>query len=141
MSKLITQKQALNLMISLLTAVVLFHVLVLIQVIPYSIVWAGRINDVAEMRKFETISILINVFFLITLLLKSKSLKSNIPGRWQNIIIWFFTVLFGLNTIGNLFAESSFELYVFTPLTFIFTLLCLRIVLEKKNPKPVTTQF
>jgi hypothetical protein len=37
-------------------------------------------------------------------------------------------ILFSLNTIGNLFAESSLEMIVGGALTFISALLCYRIV-------------
>ena len=133
MNKLLSQKQALNLMIALLTVVLLFHTLVLTGIIPYSIVWAGKISSVEEMRIFETVSIIINAFILIILLLRSNYIQNKISRRRLNVIIWFFIVLFGLNTIGNLFAKSDFELYFFTPLTFISAILCLRIVLEKEK--------
>ena len=132
MKQIISKKLALNAMIALTTAVLLFHTLILIQIIPYSIVWAGKLNSVEEMRIFEFVSIIINSFMLITFLLKSKYIQNTFSSKILNGIIWFFFVLFGLNTIGNLFAESNFELYFFTTLTFISTLLCLRIVIEKE---------
>lgn len=132
MKKLISQRQAINIMIALLTAVLVFHTLVLTGTIPYAIVWAGKISDVAEMRKLEVISILVNAFSIIILLLKANYINNKIPGKILNAIIWLLVLLFSLNTIGNLFAESQFELYFFTPLTLISTILCLRIVIDKK---------
>ena len=132
MKQIISKKLALNAMIALTTAVLLFHTLILIQIIPYSIVWAGKLNSVEEMRIFEFVSIIINSFMLITFLLKSKYIQNTFSSKILNGIIWFFVFLFGLNTIGNLFAKSNFELYFFTTLTFISTLLCLRIVIEKE---------
>jgi hypothetical protein len=133
MNKLLSQKKALNLMIALLIVVLLFHTLVLTGIIPYSIVWAGKISSVKEMRIFETVSIIINAFLIIILLLRSNYIQNRIPWRRLNVIIWVFIFLFGLNTIGNLFAKSKFELYLFTPLTFISAILCLRIVIEKEK--------
>ena len=132
MKKLISQKQAINITIALLTAVLVFHALVLTGVIPYEIVWAGKIKTAAEMRKLEVISILVNAFAIFILVLKADYIKHKVPVKILNAIIWLLAVLFSLNTIGNLFAESGFELYFFTPLTFILTVLCLRIVIEKK---------
>ena len=132
MKKLISQKQALNIMIALLTAVLVFHTLVLTGVIPYAIVWAGKISTATEMRKLEVISIAVNAFAILILVLKADYIKHKIPVKIINAIIWLLAVLFSLNTIGNLFAESSFELYFFTPLTFILAVLCLRIVIETK---------
>lgn len=126
--KLVSQKQAINSMIVLLTALLVFHTLVLTGVISYAIVWGGKISTAAAMRKLEVISILVNAFSIFILLLKADYIKNKISVILLNAIILLLAVLFSLNTIGNLFAESRFELYVFTPLTFISAALCLRIV-------------
>jgi hypothetical protein len=63
-------------MIVLLTAVLIFHVLVLTQVVPFTIVWAGKINNVNEMQVFETISIVINGFMILIFLLKESISKA-----------------------------------------------------------------
>ena len=114
MQQLISQKQSINILIALLTAVLIFHALVLTGIIPYAIVWAGKINTAAEMRKLEVGSILVNVFALLIIVLKADYIKHKIPAKLLNAIIWLLAVLFSLNTIGNLFAESGFELYFFT---------------------------
>ena len=129
---MISQKQAINSMIALLSVVLLFHLSVLLQFIPYTIVWAGKLNNLQEMRVFESVSLLLGTFNMVVFLLKGNYIKHKIPMKIINAIIWFFVFLFSLNTVGNLFAKSDFELYVFTPLTFISALLCLRIVFNKK---------
>ena len=137
--KTISQKQALNVMLALLTAVILFHLSVLFQIIPYTIVWAGKLNNMQEMRVFESISILICTFHISVLLLKGNYIKSKIPIKIINGILWIFVALFVLNTAGNLFAKSNFELYFFTPLTFISALLSLRILIGNKKEKAAKT--
>ena len=130
--KLISQKHAINSMIGLLSVVLVFHILILIKIIPYDIVWAGKISSLEQMRKLEVVSILVNSFSIIILMLKVGYIKNKIPKNIFNVIIWLLVILFGLNTIGNLFAVSRFEVYFFTPLTFVSTILCLRIVLNKR---------
>ena len=132
MQRLISQKQAINILIALLTAVLIFHALVLTGIIPYAIVWAGKISTEAEIRKLEVISILVNAFAILILVLKADYIKHKISGKIINAIILLLAVLFSLNTIGNLFAKSGFELYFFAPLTFILAVLCLRIVIDTK---------
>ena len=132
MKKLISQKQAINIMIALLNAVLVFHTLVLTAVIPYAIVWAGKVSSVEEMKKLEVISICINAFAILVFVLKADHIQHKIPAKILNAIILLLAVLFSLNTIGNLFAKSKFEFYFFTPLTFILAVLCLRIVVDKK---------
>ena len=130
MKKLFSQRQAINIMIAILTAVLVFHTLVLTGVIPYAIVWAGTISSTVDMRKLEVISILVNAFAIFILVLKADYIKHSVPVKILNAIIWLLAVLFSLNTIGNLFDKSGFELYFFTPITFISAVLCLRIVIE-----------
>jgi hypothetical protein len=117
-------------MLTLLSLVMLFHLSVVTQLIPYTIVWAGKLKTVEEMWAFESVSILLNIFFMSVLLLKGNYIKSKIPIKLLNIVLWIFVAIFTLNTIGNLFAKTKFELYVFTPLTFVSALLCLRILIR-----------
>ncbi len=46
--------------------------------------------------------------------------------------MWVMVAIFGLNTIGNLFAESMLEKLVFTPVTAALAVLSLRLAIEKK---------
>lgn len=124
----LTAKLALRVMLLLLSVILIFHVLVLVQVIPYTIVWAGKLHSVTEMQTMEAVSISINLLLLVVLLMKGGLIRARVPIALLNGIIWVFIALFLLNTVGNLFAATSFERYVFTPLTLLFAFLCWRIV-------------
>ena len=104
-----TPKLAINIMLGLITLVTLFHLAILIKIIPYEITWGGRLKNDSEMYVFETISIMINIFLALVLLIKGERLPSFIPMKVVNIILWVFLILFGLNTIGNVFAKTLFE--------------------------------
>jgi len=104
---------------------------VITSIIPYTIVWAGKLNSIQEMLVFESISIIVNLFLLMVVFMRVGLLKGYLKTPTLNVILWFFVVLFSLNTIGNLFAKVSLETIVFTPLTFISALLALRLILEK----------
>jgi hypothetical protein len=54
-------KFALMFLLILLSTVFVFHFLVIAKIIPYTIVWAGKIEDDTQMYQFESVSILINV--------------------------------------------------------------------------------
>ena len=129
----IPYKKAIDLVLIILSIVSIFHLLVLTEVVPYNIVWAGKINSVSEMRVFEFFSLTINAVIILVIAIKANYLKWNVPVRFLNGFIWFIFFLFSLNTIGNLFAATNFEKFVFTPITFILAVLCLRIVREKKK--------
>jgi hypothetical protein len=122
---------AVNILFLILFSVLIFHVLIVFQIIPYNIVWAGKLKSVTEMYQFEMISLLINSIVILIVAQKSDYLKLKIPAKLVNGMLWFFVVLFSLNTIGNLFAEQNLETIVFTPITAISALLYLRLALEK----------
>ena len=130
-----TRTLALKIMIALLTAVTLFHISVITQLIPYTIVWAGKLNSLKEMYVFEAFSILSVVFLLTLILLKQYYLKREIESKILNGILWLFIVLFALNTLGNLFAKTMLEKVVFTPLTLISAILIWLIVRKGKELK------
>jgi len=128
-----SQRQALKIMIGLLTTVTLFHILIVTQIVPFTIVWAGKLQNVEEMRVFETISILINLFLLFILLLKGDYLNYKISDKILNWILWLFMVAFALNTIGNLMSKTLFEKILFTPLTLISAVLIWTIIPTKRK--------
>lgn len=114
------------------SVIILFHFLVLLQIIPFENVWAGKLKSVNEMYVYESISICVNCLLILIILVKGKMINLHISPKVINTLLWTFVVLFILNTLGNLTSKTSLETIIATPLTFIFTLLCLRIV---TNPK------
>jgi len=128
MKAFITPQQAIKIMLVLLSAVMVFHILVITQVIPYTIVWAGKLKSVKDMYQFEGSSIFINLMLILMLLAKGQYIQLPVSQQFISIVLWLFVFLFALNTIGNLFAKTNFEKFVFTPLTFISSLLLFRIV-------------
>ena len=123
-------------MFSILGIVLIFHFMIITNLIPYEKVWAGKLNSAEKMKSFETISIILNIFILTILLVKYKQVKRKIKNRAIDILIWAFTVFFALNTLGNLFAKSMTELILGTFITLTSSILCFIIVKKKKNTNP-----
>lgn len=80
---------------------------------------------------FETISILVNLFLGLLLLMKGGYVKFRFKEKAINIILWIFFALFILNTIGNMFAKTNFE-KSFAVLTFVSAIL-IWAILKTKN--------
>lgn len=127
-----TQKYAVNIMIGLLILIILFHISVVIQMVPYSIVWAGKLKTLEDMYIFESVSIGINVLLIVILSLKINYIKNSISPKIMNGILWVFFVIFALNTIGNLFASSLVERIGWTLWTLLFSILLLITIRGKK---------
>ena len=118
--------------LGLLLAVILFHICIIIKIIPYNIAWGGRLQNDTEIYVFETISILLNIFLGSILLMKGNLIKYKFSAKVVNTILWVFFAIFILNTIGNLFAITTFE-KLFSILTGILALLLWKILMQKKT--------
>ena len=127
-------KTAIKIMLYLLVAVILFHLCIMLKIVPYEITWGGRLKNDSEMYIFETISIVVNLFLFSIILIKGRYFKGCISMKIVNIILWIFFIIFGLNTIGNLLAKTYFEKF-FTLLTLAFSIL-IWIMLRKEKKRP-----
>jgi len=128
---ILTYKSSIKILLGLLLAVMLFHVAVIVKVIPYNIAWGGRLENDSQMYVFEAVSILINLFFGVVLLMKGDYIKFQFRRKVIDIILWIFLAFFVLNTVGNLLAKTNFE-KSFAVLTFVFAIL-IWTILKGKN--------
>ncbi len=121
-----------KILLGLLIVIILFHICIIAKIIPYNIVWGGRLQNDSEMYVFETISVLVNLFLSWVLLIKSNATKFKFSNKAVTIILWIFFALFALNTLGNLLAKTYFE-KCFAVLTGIFCLLLWNIIKQKNS--------
>jgi hypothetical protein len=106
---------------------------VIIGVIPFEIVWGGRLADKSQMFAFEIASVIINLFMLAVIAIRASLIKINIGKRFINIVLWLMSALFLLNTIGNLLSNNELEKLLFTPLTFMLLIFSFRLAIGKNN--------
>lgn len=127
------KNQILNITLIIVSALLVFHVGIFFKIIPYEIVWGGRLQNNNEMYLFESISILLNVILGLLLLVKGKKIPVTISHKFINAGLWFFVGLFALNTVGNLLAETTFEKFF----SIITILLCynLWMIIKDKSPE------
>jgi membrane protease YdiL (CAAX protease family) len=102
-------QNAIKIMLLLLSMIILFHVLIITKTIPYTIAWGGRLQTDEQMYMFETTSIFINLFLGFIVLMKGRYINYQIKNKTLDIVLWIFLMLFIINTIGNIFAQSTFE--------------------------------
>ena len=131
-----TQKRDINILIWIVGAILLLHVAIVTKVIPYEIAWGGKLKSDTQMYLFESISILVTLLLGIILLIKGNYVPLFIPISIVNALLWVFFVLFGLNTAGNLLAETLFEKSL-SVLTLCITFLIWKIC---KGNKPSSTK-
>lgn len=112
---------------------IVFHVLVLTGIIPYTIIWGGRIASESEMYVFEAVSLLLNLLFLFIILIKAKILLPRFPEKIIQIALWVMAILFVLNTVGNLLSTSHIEKIIFTPITILLSVFCFILIFQKRK--------
>jgi hypothetical protein len=139
MNKLIPKKIAEYVVIAILSLVVAFHMLVVLEVIPFRIVWGGRLQDRSEMLLFEITSIILNLFMLAIVFLQSSLSRFKLNRAFAKICLWLMFLLFLLNTVGNILSKNEMERLLFTPLTMLLAVLCFRLAADKGN-EPLSAQ-
>ncbi len=115
--------------IALLSATLVFHTLVMLRIIPYSIVWGGRLQSIQQLYRFGSVSIILNLIFVTTLLAYGNYISVPVSDLVIRGMMWFMAGLFALNTLGNLTSKSKLEKILFTPMTIIMTVLLILILL------------
>lgn len=113
-----------------LSALLIFHFLILLKIIPYNMVWGSRLKSDKEMYRFEIVSILINSFLLFIIFVHSNMLTLSFPKILMTLFLWMMTVLFALNTLGNMVSKNKLELRLFTPITILLTIFSLILALK-----------
>ena len=129
MKNFLSEKTAAYGILLILSCMILFHLLVMAGVIPYEIVWGGRLQNSSEMLRFEAISILSLLAMLFVAAVKAGLIRIPTKPVLLKVALWVMAVLFLLNTLGNLQAVTDTEKWLFTPLTFLLFLLCLRLAI------------
>lgn len=134
MKLLITFKTAVTTAVILLLLVTLFNLCVMVGLIPYTIVWGGRLENHEQMVVFELVSIVINFFCLAVVLVKARRFLPSL-GKAADIVAWLLPVLYFFGILGNAASTSATEKALFVPLTVLLFVLTLRIALEKTANK------
>jgi hypothetical protein len=133
MNTLLTKRIATIGLLFILFLIVIFHFLVMLQVIPPGIVWGGRVQNSSQMLALETVSITVNLMMLGIVSIDAGYLKVKINRVIIKISLWTMFVLFLSNTFGNLLSINELEKIIFTPLTFLLSIFSLRLAMNKEQ--------
>jgi len=130
--KLISVKLAGNILLAALGLLAIFHILVLLGVIPADIVWGGMIQGVpSNLVTLETVALLLTLLFIVIISAKTGYVQAGRLSGVVNIGVWLIFAYLLLNTLGNLASGVSFETLVFAPITIILALCAFRLAIEK----------
>ncbi|WP_242929007.1 hypothetical protein [Pontibacter vulgaris] len=116
----------------ILSLFVLFHLAVMLSIIPLNMVWGGELKTKAQMLPLETIAIVINLIMLAVVSIKAGILKLRVNETIIRAALWIMFVLFLFNTAGNALSVNKMEKLLFTPLTFLLSIFSLILALNKR---------
>ncbi len=125
--KKITVPVASYTIITICGLIIIYHTLIITRFIPYEYTWGGRLETVEQMYKFEAVSIIINIIFILSALIRVEAFPRITSGKVLCIMFFVFAIIFFINTVGNIFSESLWEAIIFTPITLILSTMSLRL--------------
>ena len=131
MRKLISIETTGNVLLVLFGLLVAFHILILFNLLPSTIVWGGRAGSSSSPRALLTVSLIFNVLFAIVVAAKIGYIDVSSLRRVIDILLWIIFAYLLLNTAGNLASSSSLEKLLFTPITIVAAFLVLRLAIGK----------
>lgn len=113
----------------------LFHLAIIAGILffdfaPVEFLWGGRLETPEELLNFEIVSFIINLAALFFTAIRGGFIKVARLQKAAQVMMWILFVLFFLNTIGNIAAESQFEKF-FAILTITLAIFTLRLALKK----------
>ena len=130
MKKLISAKLAGNILLFSLGLLLIFHILVLLKIVPADIMWGGQANA-DNLIMLEIVALAVTLFFGFVIAAKIGYVNVGKFAGVVNILVWIIFAFLLLNTLGNLASGVSAENFVFAPITLILALCALRLAIEK----------
>lgn len=122
-----------HILLLLLAMVGIFHLLVVIGLVPYALVWGGRLASFKTAQLTEVFSFLISLVMLLIVAIHAGYLRPVLSRKVTLLFIRIFLFLFLLGTVGNLLSKNAIEQFVFAPITLVLTLCCLQISSAKNQ--------
>ena len=130
MKKLISVKLAGNILLFSLGLLLIFHILVLLKIVPANIMWGGQANA-DNIVMLEIVALAVTLFFGYVIAAKTGYIQVGKFTVVVNILVWLIFAFLLLNTLGNLASGVSAENFVFAPITLVLALCALRLAIEK----------
>ena len=132
MNKLISTKLAGNLLLGALGLLALFHILVLLRVLPADIVWGGAIqNSTTSLFPLEMVSLLVTLLFAVVIAAKAGYIKASRFQTAVNIGVWVVFAILLLSMVANFASGIAFENLIFAPIALVLAFCAYRLAISK----------
>ncbi len=127
MNHTLSARNAARVAVVILATMTFLHVVILLELLPWTLVWGGRLETVGQMRIFESIALAVTLFACWLAAMGGEMLPTLLPRRLLMALLWAMAIYLLLNTVGNLLSEHVVERFLFTPLALLLALLFIRL--------------
>ncbi len=132
MKRILGARTAANGLLIGLGGLAVFHVLLLMRVLPADIAWGGRANEASgSFLVLELVGLAVIALFALLVAAKIGYVKVSRLRPLVSVGTWLMFGYFTLNILGNLVSMSGLERAVFTPVSVVLSLLSFRLAVEK----------
>lgn len=123
----------------LFTFIISYQVADLLHIVPTRFSHLSHSIKLSEFTILSaTISLVLNIFFLIVFLIKIKTLEYRLSDKVVKWSLKIMIVVFGLTSFSHLFSVYFIDKYIFAPITFFLAYLTYIILIEEEE-KSVST--
>jgi hypothetical protein len=120
-----------NILLISMGLLAIFHILVLLNLVPSDVVWGGQIGDSAiSLLALEITALLMTAVFAAIIAAKVGYIQAGKFKKASTVGVWILFAFLILNTVGNLASGVSTENLVFAPITLILSFCALRLAIE-----------
>jgi len=130
MKKLISVKLAGNILLFSLGLLLVFHILVLLKIVPADSMWGGQANA-GNIAMLEIIALVVTLFFGFVIAAKTGYINVGKFTVVVNILVWVVFIFLIVNTLGNAVSAVPAENFIFAPITLVLAYCVLRLAIEK----------
>ena len=107
--------------------IVFYHICVLMQYIPYTLIYGGKIHTLEEMYLYEVFSLIVNILILSIIYLKKKFIIEKKHNTKLDLMVYGLCGVFMFVSLYNLLAFNLVEILIAVPYTCISVVMCWRI--------------
>ena len=134
MKRIISFGAAAKICLILFIMLCVFHISILAGIlffdyVPLAYLWGGKLTTEQELLNFEVVSLFTALLCVVVVVFRAQYVVMPKLIGFSRVACAVLSVLFFLNTLGNILANSVFEKWMGV-LTFIITLLCLRLAMR-----------
>ena len=135
MKSLFDRKIVGYILICALSVLLIYHLLVIFNVLPRDMVWGGQ-EDLKDIVVYlEVFAVALTAFFMLMGAARAGIILNRSLQKIASVVIWIMVVFFFLNIFGNLTAKTLAETLIMTPLSIIMFICSLILGIKGRKKK------